>query len=152
MWRHGVAGVVVTALVLMPGLATTCAAACLRQTPATAPGTAGSAAHAHHGSTAHAHHGSTADAHHGSTPADTEMRVRTELGAAPVHDCRDHAGAVHWSGTVSRSAGADRQAVSASEPPRPCPLGVSVLIARHARSTHGPPGASGVVTPLVLRI
>ncbi len=160
MWRHGVAGVVVTALVLMPGLATTCAAACLRQTPATAPSAAGSAehahhgstAHAHHGSTAHAHHGSTAHAHHGSTPAQSEMRVRAQFGVAPVHNCRDHAGAVHWSGTVSRFAGADRQVVSASEPPRPCPLGVSVLIARHARSTHGPPGASGVVTPLVLRI
>ncbi len=144
MWRHGVAGVVVTALVLMPGLATTCAAACLRQTPATAPSAAGSAEHAHHGSTAHAHHG--------STPAQSEMRVRAQFGVAPVHNCRDHAGAVHWSGTVSRFVGADRQVVSASDPPRPCPLGVGVLFARQARSTHGPPGASGVVTPLVLRI
>ncbi len=88
MWRHGVAGVVVTALVLMPGLATTCAAACLRQTPATAPSAAGSAEHAHHGSTAHAHHG--------STPAQSEMRVRAQFGVAPVHNCRNHAGAVHW--------------------------------------------------------
>ena len=110
MWRHGVAGMVVTALVLMPGLATTCLAACLRQTPATAS------------------------------------------GAAPVHDCRDHAGAVHWSGTVSRLSGADRPVVSASEPPHQCPLAVGALTARHVRSTHGPPGASGVVTPRVLRI
>ena len=144
MWRQSVGCVVVTALVLMPGLATTCAAACLRPTPATAPGAAGSPVHAHHGSTAHAHHG--------STPAQSEMRVRAQFSVAPVHNCRDHAGAVHWSGTVPRFAGADRQVVSASEPPRPCPLGVGVLIARHARLTHGPPGASGVVTPLVLRI
>ena len=144
MWRHCVAGVVVTALVLMPGLATTCAASCLRPTQAIAPGATGSAAHAHHGSTAHAHHG--------STPAQSEMRVGAQLGVAPVHDCRDHAGAIHWRRTVSQLAGADRQVVSASELPRPFPLAVSVLIARHARSTHGPPGASGVVTPLVLRI
>ena len=136
MWRHGVAGVVVTALVLMPGLATTCLAACLRQTPATAPGAAGAAAHAHHG----------------FTPAHTEMRVRAELGAAPAHDCRDHVGAVPWSGTVSRSAGADRQVVSASEPTPQCPPAVGALTARHVRSTHGPPGASGPVIPLVLRI
>jgi hypothetical protein len=136
MWRQSVGCVVVTALVLMPGLATTCVAACLRQTLATAPEAAGSSAHAHHG----------------STPAQSEMRVRAQFGVAPVHNCRGHAGAVHWSGTVSRLAGADRQVVSASDPPRPCPLGVSVLFARHARSTHGPPGASGVVTPPVLRI
>ena len=144
MWRHGVAGVAVTALVLMPGLATTCLAACLRQTPATAPGAAGSAAHAHHGSTTHAHHGSTV--------AHTEVLVGAEFGAAPVHDCRDHAGAVHWSGTVSRLSGADRQVVSASEPPHQCPPAVGALTARHVRSTHGPPGLFGVVTPLVLRI
>ena len=140
MWRHGVAGMVVTALVLMPGLATTCLAACLRQTPATASGAAGSTAHVRHGSTAHAHHAST-PAHPGA-----------ELGTAPVHDCRDHAGAVHWSGTVSRLSGADRPVVSASEPPHQCPLAVGALTARHVRSTHGPPGASGVVTPRVLRI
>ncbi len=144
MWRHGVAAVVVTALALMPGLATTCLAECLRQTPATAPGAAGSAAHAHHGATAHAHHG--------STPTHPEMRVRAELGAAKVHDCRNHAGALHWSGTVSRSAGADRQVVSVSEPTHQCPPAVSELTTRHVRSTHGPPGASGLVTSLVLRI
>jgi len=144
MWRHGVAGMVVTALVLMPGLATTCLAACLRQTPATASGAAGSTAHVRHGSTAHVHHE--------STPAHTEMRVRAEFGTAPVHDCRDHAGAVHWSGTVSRWAGVDRQVVSASALSRQCPGPVGALTARRVRSTHGPPGASGVVTPLVLRI
>ena len=142
MWRHGVAGMVVTALVLMPGLATTCLAACLRQTPATASCAAGSTAHVRHGSTAHAHQG--------STPAQSEMRVRAQFGVAPVHDCRNHAGAVHWWRMVSQLGGADRQVVSASEPP--FPLAVSALIAHRARSTHGPPGRSGVVLSLVLRI
>ncbi len=144
MWRQGVAGVVVTALVLMPGLAATCAASCLRPTAPPAPGAAGSTAHAHHGSTAHAQRG--------SDPAQSETRVRAEPGVAPVHDCVDHDGAIHRWGTVSPSAGADRQVVSASEPPRQFPLAVSASIARRTRSTHGPPGASGVVTPLVLRI
>ena len=135
MWRQGVAGVVVTALVLMPGLATTCAVPCLRLT-ATAPGVAGSAAHGHHG----------------SNLTQSEMRVRAEPGVAPVHDCRDHDGAVHWWGTRSQIAGADRQVVSASAQPRQVPLAVSASIVHHTRSTHGPPGPSGVVTPLVLRI
>lgn len=153
MWRHCVADVVVTALVLMPGLATTCAAACLRPTPATAPGATGSAAHAHHGSTGNAHHGSTAHAHHGSAPTQSEVRLRAQFGVAPVHNCRDHAGAVHWSGTVSRFAGHDCQVAAASGLPQPFRLAVSVLIARYTpRSIHGPPGASWVVTPLVLRI
>ena len=80
------------------------------------------------------------------------MWVRAHFAVAPVHDCRDHAGAAHWWRLVSRFAGADRQVVSASEPPRQCPLTACALFARHTRSTRGPPGASGVVTPLVLRI
>ena len=144
IWRQGVAGMVVTALVFMPGLATTCAVSCLRATAAPASSAAGSAAHAHRGSTAHAHHG--------SNPAQSETRVRAEPGAAPGHDCRDHDGVIHRWGTVSQSAGADRQVVSASEQPLQFPLAVSASIARHIRSTHGPPGTSGVVTPLVLRI
>ena len=143
MWRHSVAGVVVTALVLMPGLATTCAVSCLRQTPPSLDA-AGSAVHAHHGFSAHAHHGSTS--------AQSEIRVRAQFGIAPVHNCRDHDGAIQRWGRLSQPAGADRQVVSTSESLRPFPLGVSALIARHTRSTHGPPGASGVVTPLVLRI
>ena len=136
MWRHGVVGGVVTALVLMPGLATTCAVACLRPTAVPASGAAGSAAHALHG----------------SNPAQGEMLAHAELGVAPVHDCRGHDGAIHPWGTVLRSAGAGRGVVSASEPPRQFPLAVSASIARHTRSRHGPPGTSEVVTPLVLRI
>lgn len=143
MWRQSVAGVVVTALVLIPGLATTCTVSCLRQTPPSLDA-AGSAVHVDYGSSAHAHHGSTS--------AQSEIRVRAQFGVAPVHNCRDHDGAIQWWGRLSQPAGADRQVVSASESPRSFPQGVSVLIARHTRSTHGPPGASGVVTPLVLRI
>ena len=136
VWRQRVAGVIVTAMVLMPGLAIRCAAACLRSTPATAASAAGAAAHAHHG----------------STPAQDEIRVDAEVGVAPVHDCRDHDGADHWWRTVSRLAAGDRQVVSTSESTHPFPLAVGALLARYARSTHGPPGASGVVTPIVLRI
>ena len=144
MWRHSVVGGVVTALVLVPGGAMTCAAACLRSTAASVPGVAGSAAHAHHWATAHAHHG--------ANPAEGEMGVRAELGVAPVHDCQGHDGALHRWGTVSQSVGADRGVVSALEQPRQFPLAVSALIARHTRSTYGPPGTSGVVTPRVLRL
>ena len=143
MWRHSVAGVVVTALVLMPGLATTCAVSCLRQTPPSLDA-AGSAVHADHGSSAHAHHGSTS--------AQSEIRGRAQFGVAPVHNCRDHDGAIQRWGRLSQPAGADRQVVSASALSRQCPGPVGALTARCVRSTHGPPGASGVVTPLVLRI
>ena len=144
MWRHSVIGGVVTALVLMPGVATTCAAACLRSSAAPVSGAAGSAAHAHHGS--------TIDAHHGANPASGQLLVHAELGVAPVHDCRGHDGALHRWDTVSQSAGAERGVLSASDQPHQFPLVVSAMIARHARSTHGPPGTSGVVTPPVLRI
>ncbi len=136
MWRQGVAGVVVTTLVVVPALAATCAVACLRPSAAPDPSAPGSAAHAHHSS--------------GS--AQGEMRVRTERGVATVHDCRNHDGATLRWGTVPQSDGADRQVESASEQPLQFPLAVSELITHHIRLTHGPPGTAGTVTPLVLRI
>ena len=142
MWRQGVAGVATMALVLMPGVAMTCAASCL---------TAASVSSAA-GSTAHAHYGSTAPAQHGAIPAHSQTRVRAESAVAPGHDCRDHDGAIHRWGTRPHTAGADAQSVSASEHAPASSLAVGRLIARHTRSTHGPPGRSGVVTPLILRI
>ena len=144
MWRQGVGSVVVAALVLMPGLATTCAAFCLR------------AAEPASGAADHAHHSPTAPAHRGLDLPDRVTRhvagERTQLGVAPVHDCGNHPGALLRSSTLSQTARDDREVVSPSGQPGQVSLTPSASIARPTRSTHGPPGASGAVTPLVLRI
>ena len=136
---------VVTALVLMPGLATMCVASCLRPAAELAPGAA-----------VHAHHSTTAPAHRGLDLPDRVTRhvagERTQLAVAPVHDCGNHAGALLRSNTPSQTARADREVVSPSGQPGQVSLTVSASIARPTRSTHGPPGASVAVTPLVLRI
>ena len=147
MWRQSVGSVVVTTLVLMPSLATTCAASCLRPTAGLASSGSG-AARGYHGSTTHAHHGSTASAGHGSTGSHGSHRVpgvtqreagaRAQLGA-PAHDCQDHAGAVNRAGTVSSSARADGPVVSPFGGPRQVSLAIGASIAYHIRSTHPPP-------------
>ena len=159
MWRQSVGSVVVTALALMPGFATTCAASCLR--PTAGPASSGSsAARGHHGSTTHAHHATVParpgiHGNHGShrVPGVTqrEAGARAQLGA-PAHDCRDHAGAVNRPGTVSSSAKADGPVVSPSGGPWQVSLAIGASIAYHTRSTHPPPGTSDAVTPVVLRL
>ncbi len=136
MWWQGVAGVVVTTLVMVPALAATCAVACLRPSAGPDPSAVGSAAHAHHG----------------SNPDQREMRVRAELGVTTGHNCRNHDGATDRWGTVPQSAGAGRQVESASSQALQFPQADSGLVARYIRSAHGPPGTAGKVRPLVLRI
>lgn len=144
VWRQGVGSVVVATLGLMPGLATTCAASCLRATEP-APGAA-----------FHAHHRPAAPAHRNLDTPDRATRhvagERTQLGVAPVHDCGNHADALLRSSTLSQTARADREVVSPLGQSGQVSLTPSASIARHTRSTHGPPRASGAVTPLVLRI
>ena len=136
MWREGVAGVVATTLVVVPALAVTCAAACLRPNTATDPSASGSA---------HAHHG-TGSAQQG------EKQVGAEVGVPTLHDCRHHDRVSQRAATVTQSVRAERQVKSAAEPPLQFPLAVSISIARHIHSTHGPPGTAGTVKLVVLRI
>lgn len=135
MWQQGTVVVMATTLIVAPVLATTCATACLHSTAAPDSDAAGSTAHGHHG----------------STSLHDEMLGHTKLGGASVHECRDH-DAIQRRGAIPPSDGTSREGVFASEEPLPFPLAGSQVIARHIRSTSGPPGLSGSGISLVLRL
>ena len=136
MWRQSVAGVVVTALVVVPGAATACAALCVESAGPHASATSAAAAHAHH------------------TAVATEHRphVGFSVGAASTHDCRDHGGAIHRLVRRPRSARAGSAVDAARAPSLQFQPPAGEVMSRHTRSTHGPPDTSGPLRPLVLRI
>ena len=137
MWRASVVGWVVTALVMVPVVATACSVFCLESNgPQALAAVAASAAHADH----HA-----------------EAAVRpawpgSSVVAGDTHDCRNHDRPMHRPSTLRRSTKPGRAIATAAEAPLPPQAAVAVLIGRHIPSSHGPPGRFGQVTPLVLRI
>ena len=132
MWRHSVAGVVVTALGLMPSAAIACALSCVDAAGPHPSNEAASAAHAHHDSAA--------------------PMGSAGLSVSPSpHDCRDHDVALRAPTAVPRSATMGSPVVLGSgTPPQQQPPGG--LTVRSLQSTHGPPDLSGRVNPSVLRL
>lgn len=132
MWRHGMAGLLVSALAVAPAAATTCAFLCDSASHPHVSGEASSAAHTHH----------TAAPPMGSD----ELGVR-----ASTHDCQRHDSTLQTGATPPRSVELESLAFIGSEP-TPRPRTELDLIVRSVRSTHGPPGYCSHVTSSVLRI